>query len=353
MLSHDNFTTSNTRNKYIKNYAFRATWQDCDVQVVMTSVSGHLMSSDFDSDHRKWNSCDPEDLYSARIQTSLSEDCKVIGQNIQKEARSSQVLFIWTDCDREGEHIGSEVAQIASTANNGILIKRAKFSVMQPPQIRHAWAHPVDLDWNQARAVAARIELDLRIGASFTRLQTLKMQNSHAMLDKKVLSFGTCQFPTLGFVVDQFLKAKEFVEETFWYIAVSLCYQGSETDFSWSRNHLFDRQVTMQLYESCAEDPRATVTSVQNRPTQKWCPLPLTTVELQKMASIKLRMSSDRVMNLAEALYNRGFISYPRTETDIFEPEFDLFPLIRIQEGNPTWGSYASRYFASLLSPHH
>ena len=52
-------------------------------------------------------------------------------------------------------------------------------------------------------------------------------------------------------------------------------------------------------------------------------------------------MNSDRIMTIAEKLYNLGFISYPRTETDIFEPEFELDGLIEAQFENPTWGQYA------------
>lgn len=49
----------------------------------------------------------------------------------------------------------------------------------------------IELDERQANAVAARIELDLRIGAAFTRLLTLQLQNLHSSLDKQVISYGT------------------------------------------------------------------------------------------------------------------------------------------------------------------
>ena len=56
-------------------------------------------------------------------------------------------------------------------------------------QIHNAAQHPVELDWNQANAVDARIELDLRIGASFTRLQTKRLQTAFNQL-KDVMSYG-------------------------------------------------------------------------------------------------------------------------------------------------------------------
>ena len=54
----------------------------------------------------------------------------------------------------------------------------------------HAAHNPIDLDERQANAVAARIELDLRIGASFTRLQTLELQKLGPQLQERMMSYG-------------------------------------------------------------------------------------------------------------------------------------------------------------------
>jgi len=50
--------------------------------------------------------------------------------------------------------------------------------------------HPLNSDMNQVNAVNARMELDLRIGAAFTRFQTLRFQNQFAELAEKILSYG-------------------------------------------------------------------------------------------------------------------------------------------------------------------
>ena len=79
------------------------------------------------------------------------------------------------------------------------------------------------------------------------------------------------------------------------------------------RNRLYDEYCSRLLYEKCLEKPEALVMKVETRPKSKWRPSPLNTIELQKLASRKLHMSSSRVMEIAEKLYNKGFISYPRT----------------------------------------
>lgn len=50
--------------------------------------------------------------------------------------------------------------------------------------------NPIDLDEKQVNAVAARIELDLRLGACFTRFQTLSLQTMGASLEDRVISYG-------------------------------------------------------------------------------------------------------------------------------------------------------------------
>jgi DNA topoisomerase III len=152
---------------------------------------------------------------------------------------------------------------------------------------------------NASAAVDARSELDLRIGAVFTRFQTLLLKKRFADLsEQKVISYGSCQFPTLGFVVERYLRAKDFVEEPFWKIDATLTRDGLNVKFNWQRGHLFDELLTRVIYEQCQDARIATITKVEAKPTSKWAPLPLTTIEMQKMGSRSLKISSDRIMTV-------------------------------------------------------
>ena len=72
----------------------------------------------------------------------------------------------------------------------------------------------------------------------------------------------------------------------------------TEVTFSWRRHRLFDRMSVVVLFERCLTARLAKVTKLQKKPTSKWRPLPLTTVELQKLGSMYLRMDSQRVMKV-------------------------------------------------------
>ena len=197
-----------TQNRFIKNFDFD--YPQTNSHFTVTSVSGHLLAHDFPDAYRQWHSCDPLSLFDAPIHTLVPSENRAIERNLMNEARSAHTLMIWTDCDREGENIGWEVVTVCRKAKPNILVRRAKFSAIIPQfvsiypchvkpdykiscrQIHRAAQQPVDLDLAQANAVEARIFLDLRIGAAFTRMQTLALQNRLPQFREKreVVSYG-------------------------------------------------------------------------------------------------------------------------------------------------------------------
>ncbi|KAI8983112.1 DNA topoisomerase [Pilobolus umbonatus] len=314
----------------------------------MTSLRGHVLDYEFvGSSYKTWRIETTLDLFDIPITRPVKSDCTAIVNNLHNLSRQADVLFIWTDCDREGEAIGGDVVKLCQEVNPHIEVWRAHFSDMQPTAIHRAAQNHGTMDTLQIHAVHTRSELDFRIGAAFTRLQTLKLQRFFS--DKgPVISFGSCQFPTLGFVVDRYLQIEKFVPEEFWKIALSYSQNNPSTktplitQFTWRRDHLFEKWACFILYEKCVQAKLAKVTKVKSKQASKWKPLPLTTVELQKVGCRMLRMSGTAVMAAAEELYRAGLISYPRTETDQYSDTFDFMPLIERQTFDSSWGQYAA-----------
>ena len=62
------------------------------------------------------------------------------------------------------------------------------------------------------------------LGAAFTRFQTLRLQKVFpAVLADQLISYGSCQFPTLGFVVERYKQVQAFVPEPFWKLRGMMC----------------------------------------------------------------------------------------------------------------------------------
>ena len=310
--------------------------------MITTSVRGHLASQDFPPAYG-WNKCDPVALFDAPIQTYYRDDLQPLQQMLTNYAATQRIdaVILWLDCDREGEMIGAEVRDAVLLGRNSLPIYRARFSTVLDGEIDRALRSLGRLNSHWVEAVAARMELDLRVGAAFTRFQTVRLQKKFDGFSNGVISYGPCQFPTLGFVVERWACIETFVPQDFWYLDLTLRVD-SEPDnaapnntnasrpiqFQWKRGRLYDPTLTQYLYEACLEAGDAVVTQLQGRPKNKWRPVPLATVELQKRASRYLRIGSEQVMAAAEELYQQGYISYPRTETEKFRPEFQHQPLL-------------------------
>ena len=365
--------------------------------MITTSVRGHLASQDFGSSYG-WTRCSPVTLFDAPINTEYREDMQPLEAMLRDLSRRASALILWLDCDREGEAISDEVRTVCLKGNPRLgqqnRIYRAKFSTVLPGEIRRALRTLGRVNENFVQAVQLRSEHDLRVGAvsaidffcmlilpasisyteidipemqAFTRFQTLRLQKKFdGFQDSGVVSYGPCQFPTLGFVVERWARIETFVPEKFWLLEMSIRLnadgsvvnnadqnqngnvysnqQSRSIHLNWKRVRLYDRPTTTAIYDACLEAGEAVVTSLTGRPKNKWRPIPLATVELQKRASKYLRIGSEELMQKAEELYNNGLISYPRTETEKFQPEFNHHNLIQSFEAVAgELGDYASK----------
>lgn len=337
--------------------------------MVFSSVAGHLLELDFVPPYNTWQGCRPAELYTARVEKKTPQgENERIKHNLQSLARSCQKLILWLDCDREGENIAFEVISVCSEANPRISILRARFSALISADLYRAVQNLVPPNVHEADAVDARQEIDLRIGASFTRLQTLILQRKFNWRDhpaaagreSPLLSYGPCQFPTLGLIVQREWEIQAHISQQFWYL--SLLYKNpnntrQQTVFKWQRDRLFDHAIAQAYLSRCISTDGtphpATVLSVDGTRKTRWAPTPLSTLEMQKRGTQYLRgLSGEQIMKLAEELYQAGYISYPRTETTMFDRGYNLAEMVRTQaDSGAAWAAYAQQLVGNTGVP--
>ena len=291
--------------------------------MIVTSVRGHLSNREFAGNYRSWSGCSPSQLFSAPLEVCYENDKKPLEAMLQSLARECQALILWLDCDREGEHIAHEVQQACEKGNGRMrlgvgrcVVYRAKFSTVLPQEIYNALRSLGRIDMRLVDAVEARMELDLRVGAAFTRFQTFRLQKRFDGLQGQVISYGPCQFPTLGFIVERWARIETFVPDDFWTIDMSISIPnnvdgrsssgGRKTlRMTWKRGRLYDRILAMSFYDICREVGEATVIDMRGRPKNRWRPIPLATVDLQKRCAKFLRIGSENFMQVRKRTCRR------------------------------------------------
>ncbi|KAI6656592.1 DNA topoisomerase 3-alpha [Oopsacas minuta] len=353
IMSNNKYTRREGLSKLNKIYGFSCKMLNNDADITMASVSGHIMTIDFSLEFKSWEKHPPVSLFTAPIEDYCPEDSKPIVNTIVREAKENEMLVLWTDCDREGEYIASEIRHICLIANPSIKIYRARFSEITYASIHTAINQMEMINERLVAAVDCRKELDLRIGAAFTRFLSLRLQKvfPYHFPTNHVVSYGPCQFPTLGFVVDRCKQVEHFVPKKFYKLRTVVERGDTQVNFFWSRGGIQDRTETEQSQRGCNQQSVAIVYRVVSKSKSEPRPLPLNTVELEKKASRKLDMSAKQVMMIAEKLYTQGLISYPRTETNFFPPSFNLVPLVEEQTRAEQWGDTARHILRDSPTP--
>lgn len=352
LLSGGLASSSAGENKYCKIHRFEYSVEGVPAEMVFTSVLGHLYSIRF-KEETKWHEIDPRQLFSDPVEFYIGEEMASVSRNLLSASRGCSLLIIWTDCDREGENIGEQIANLLQP--NIQQVKRARFSGLGSYEIKRAVENLCQLNLAESQAVSSRFEIDLRIGAALTRLQTLSLQNFFQV--RKVISYGSCQIPTLGFVCEREEMIANFIEEDKWTIEVAAqppagqprqrttaSPRGGKCRFGWARGYIFEREYVVLKQQHIQGHPLE-VTRSEKKPVLKYKPVPLRTVELQKFFARKKGAvgNSHELMKIAESLYTSGYISYPRTETDAFPSNFNYQEPINRLKRDPVLGGYASQ----------
>jgi len=319
----------------------------------VTATTGHIYSLDFTKESNDWQKTAPADLFHARTVHCYDPSTR-IPDLISSEAVEADALVLWLDCDREGENICFEVMQLAvphmSTrmAWQGAYedrVFRAHFSSLSPVDLLRAMDNLGHPDICQAHSVDARQEIDLRLGCAFTRLQTQYFRAHFGkQLGKLTVSYGPCQFPTLWFCVKRHCEIEAFVPVPFWRLAVSVSINGTPTRCDLQSGEIWDSETAQSLAADLRSGSQtATVKSVRSWHSHATRPKPLNTVAMLKMASNELGIGPGDAMALAERLYLKGILSYPRTETCRYPENFDLRGTTRTLAGpGAPWAQYAS-----------
>ena len=133
----------------------------------MTSVSGHLITKIFEENSKNWNHVSPIDLFESKLVTILPDENRPIVKNLERNAMKCDKLILWTDCDREGEHIAFQIIDVCKRVKPEIQIYRAIFSEINEVSVKRAIQNLGQPNKLLSDAVDVRQELDLRIGRFF------------------------------------------------------------------------------------------------------------------------------------------------------------------------------------------
>ncbi len=264
----------------------------------------------------------------------ISSPKKSVVANLKRLLKTADELYLATDEDREGESIAWHLSEVLAPT---VPVKRMVFHEITPAAIARAVDEWRDLDRRLVDAQEARRILDRLYGYEVSPVLWRKVMPR--------LSAGRVQSVATRMVVERERARMRFRSATWWGIEGTFAHETAANGFGASLVSLggtavatgrdFDEQGEQRakgevrvLAEEEATSVAAalagetfTVKSVTERPFRRSPAAPFMTSTLQQEAGRKLRFSAQRAMQVAQRLYEQGFITYMRTDSTTLSDE--------------------------------
>lgn len=289
--------------------------------VYVIGLRGHLLDSDLKEGY-EWGRIDPSRIFElrefqlrVRDNKSYNELVKVFKNNFIEE------LVIATDNDSEGELIGWEVLEIFKNYNGFGKISRMRFNTVSEEELWRSWQNREEgLNWRWVWRAAYRRDFDLVTGAAFTRLLTVSARKKGY---KGLISWGSCQIPTLQYVVEREEKIRDFKPTPYWVIVGRFRTNRGEV-FEARSNKIEDEKVARELFSKVRNIEEGVVKEYREDSEIVKRPRPLRTDEMLRDLHKITGVSASNILRMAEELYSNGYISYPRTDTNQWLKDIDF-----------------------------
>ncbi len=239
-----------------------------------------------------------------------------------KEYKQSDELFLATDEDREGEAISYHIAHILD-AKKVNTFKRIVFHEITKTAIEHALANPRKVDMNLVDAQQARRVLDRLVGYNLSPLLWKKIQFG--------LSAGRVQSVALRLIVEKERERMAFIVQN--YFEFKANFKNKKGDYLGELTEINNEKMVQKLkkdegFKFLVTSPEASDNLLKDIQLQKYKILevtkkdttrnpypPFTTSLLQQTVGNLAGFSASRTMKAAQQLYEKGFITYHRTDS--------------------------------------
>ena len=234
----------------------------------------------------------------------ISKDKKAVVKSLKQLVKQSEMVYLASDDDREGEAISWHLIQALDL--DEAKTRRIVFHEITKSAITNALKSPRSIDIDLVNAQQARRVLDRLVGYEISPILWRKIKTG--------LSAGRVQSVAVRLVVDREREIEGFNSKSSFKITADFD-SGNGRMLKAELPDRFSKEIEAEEFLQKCIGAEFSITDLQKKPLRKSPAPPFTTSTLQHEASRKLGFSVARTMTLAQKLYESGKISYMRTDS--------------------------------------
>lgn len=318
-------------------------------EIDFASFVGHVVElkepHEYNATWKKWDLA-LLPMIPERFEFRVKKTSYKVYKELENKVKTGHYDFLINACDAgmEGEHI---FYSFYRKINCKLPVKRFWTSQTTDAAIKQALQQLIDendvLIRNLRNAAMYRAVFDWLIGLNLTRVATVK--------GGRTIKIGRVMTPTLAIVVKRELEIQQFVAQPYFQIEVDFGdFKAHWTDATRKNNRLDKREQAEMIAEKIG--PTAAVQDVATERKTIYAPTLHSLLELQKEANKFYGYTSAETLKIAQSLYEKKLITYPRTESKHLPTNFARNIHAHIQALQGIEG-YAGIVPALLTNPQH
>ena len=228
---------------------------------------------------------------------------------LKKEAKKAGTVYLATDPDREGEAIAWHLAYLLNLPTDSLC--RVTFNEITKDTVKKSIKEPRKIDMNLTDAQQARRVMDRIVGYKISPILWKKV--------KRGLSAGRVQSVAVKLIVDRENEIESFIPEEYWNLYATL--EKDKEEFQARLAEINNKKIELHSKDevdkilSDIKNSKYIVTNVKNGTRKRTPAPPFTTSTMQQEASRKINFSIKKTMQVAQTLYESGYITYMRTDS--------------------------------------
>lgn len=254
-------------------------------------------------------------------------------ENIRELAKDADEFIGAADFDNEGEVLLFNILRFICKVKNA---KRMKFSTLTKDELINSYNNLLpSISFPMLEAGLTRHELDWLWGINTTRALTLAMRR-FANKGFQIISSGRVQSPTLALLLQRELEIRKFVPTPYWQLELHCKIGDNELIALHEKDKFWDKDEVEKILEEC-KGRNALIKNIERRKYKQNPPFPFNTTDLQAEAYSKFKFSPRQTLDIAESLYQQGFISYPRSASQKLPPDVGYEKILKALAALPEY----------------
>lgn len=318
--------------------------------IYVIPLRGHIMQYENSGKYKKWN------LNTNRLiitdKNAISKIPSMYSSPyirvLKKYAKLSKLCINACDADVEGCNIGLiDAFSVVKQANRNINLDQMWLNTLQKKDVIAAYNSRIPPKWDWAYTGESRAKIDAIIGFSATREVSLTLRPILNHLGAKFASIGRVQTSLLYLLYLREILIRNFDPEKYWAISADIIPGANNTTIRviHTKSPFKDKKIADQIHLKVKDEKFGIISNIKNSTNKVRPPTPLNTSKALILITKNLHVSATIALKTMESLYLNKIISYPRTDSDKYPPNFNHLQYLQKLITTNLYGKFVQNLF--------